>query len=76
MYPFFAAIIIPVVVRSSNLQFAYLINLTLGGIVFISFLFIKDPAWLALSMVGVGFAWASILSVPYAILSKVLPAKK
>ena len=27
-------------------------------------------------MVGVGFAWASILSVPYAILSNVLPAKK
>lgn len=72
----FAAIIIPVVVRMSNLQFAHLINLCLGGIGFISFIFIKDPAWLVLSMVGVGFAWASILSVPYAILSNVLPAQK
>jgi len=27
-------------------------------------------------MVGVGFAWASILSVPYAILSDALPANK
>jgi maltose/moltooligosaccharide transporter len=72
----FAAIIIPVVVRLSNLQFAHLINLTLGGLGFISFLFIKDPAWLILSMVGVGFAWASILSVPYAILANVLPAHK
>lgn len=72
----FAAIIIPIVVRFSNLQFAHLINLTLGGIGFISFIFIKDPAWLVLSMVGVGFAWASILSVPYAILANVLPAKK
>ncbi|MFT5676486.1 MAG: maltose/moltooligosaccharide transporter [Paraglaciecola sp.] len=72
----FAAIIIPIVVKVSNLQFAHLINLTLGGIGFISFLFIKDPAWLVLSMVGVGFAWASILSVPYAILSNVLPVHK
>jgi maltose/moltooligosaccharide transporter len=72
----FAAIIIPIVVRVLNLQFAHLINLSLGGIGFISFIFVKDPAWLVLSMVGVGFAWASILSVPYAILSNVLPAKK
>lgn len=72
----FAAVVIPIVVRFSNLQFAHLINLSLGGIGFISFIFIKDPAWLVLSMVGVGFAWASILSVPYAILSNVLPAKK
>lgn len=72
----FAAIIIPIVVRLSNLQTAHLINLTLGGVGFISFLFIKDPAWLVLSMVGVGFAWASILSVPYAILANVLPAHK
>ncbi|MGS2720179.1 MFS transporter [Paraglaciecola aestuariivivens] len=72
----FAAIIIPVIVRLSNLQFAHLINLSLGGLGFISFIFVKDPAWLVLSMVGVGFAWASILSVPYAILANVLPAKK
>jgi maltose/moltooligosaccharide transporter len=72
----FAAIIIPLIVRMLNLQYAHMINLTLGGIGFISFLFIDDPAWLVLSMVGVGFAWASILSVPYAILSNVLPAHK
>jgi maltose/moltooligosaccharide transporter len=72
----FAAIIIPFVVRMFNLQAAHMINLSLGGLGFISFLFIKDPAWLVLSMVGVGFAWASILSVPYAILANVLPANK
>jgi maltose/moltooligosaccharide transporter len=27
-------------------------------------------------MIGVGFAWASILSVPYAMLSGVLPPQK
>ncbi|MGY0635637.1 MAG: MFS transporter [Paraglaciecola chathamensis] len=71
-----AAIVIPVVVRILNLQYAHLINLSLGGIGFISFWFIRDPAWLVLAMVGVGFAWASILSVPYAILANVLPSNK
>ena len=35
-----------------------------------------DPHWLLLSMVGVGIAWAAILSLPYAILSVSLPAAK
>jgi len=29
-----------------------------------------------ISMIGVGFAWASILSVPYAMLSNSLPTNK
>lgn len=72
----FAAIIIPVLVKFTNLRATHMINLALGGLGYISFLFIKDPAWLVLSMVGVGFAWASVLSVPYAILSNSLPANK
>nr|MBP7655922.1 MFS transporter [Pseudoxanthomonas sp.] len=31
---------------------------------------------LLLSMLGVGFAWASILSLPYVMLSESLPARK
>ena len=34
---------------------------------------IHDKYWLLLSMTGVGIAWASILSMPYAILSGSLP---
>jgi maltose/moltooligosaccharide transporter len=37
---------------------------------------IRDPHWLLLAMVGMGFAWASILSLPYALLSDSLPAQK
>ncbi len=33
----------------------------------------KDPAWLLLSMVGVGIGWASILSMPYALLANAIP---
>ncbi|WP_085296908.1 MFS transporter [Cognaticolwellia mytili] len=72
----FAAICIPMVVKHFNLRIAHMINLFLGGAGFISFLFIKDPTLLIVSMVGIGFAWASILSVPYAILANALPAKK
>ena len=46
------------------------------GLGLLSFLWIRDPHWLLLSLVGVGFAWASILSLPYALLSDSLPAAK
>jgi maltose/moltooligosaccharide transporter len=72
----FAAICIPMVVKYLNLRIAHMINLFLGGAGFISFLFINDPTLLIVSMIGIGFAWASILSVPYAILANALPAKK
>jgi maltose/moltooligosaccharide transporter len=55
---------------------SHLVNLWLGGAGLLSFLLIRDPHWLLLSMVGVGFAWASILSLPYALLSDSLPAAK
>ncbi len=71
-----AAICIPLVVKQFNLRIAHMINLFLGGLGFISFVFIKDPTYLVISMIGVGFAWASVLSVPYAILANSLPAKK
>ena len=38
--------------------------------------FIQDASWLWASMVGVGIAWASILSVPYAMLAGALPSDK
>ncbi|MEO6798593.1 MAG: MFS transporter [Rhodanobacter sp.] len=71
-----AAIAIPVMVRAMGLRMSHLVNLSLGGIGLLSFLVIRDPHWLIASMVGVGFAWASILSLPYAMLSDNLPATK
>ena len=37
---------------------------------------IREPGLLWLPMIGVGFAWASIVSMPYAILSAAVPARK
>jgi maltose/moltooligosaccharide transporter len=52
------------------------LNLTLGAIGFALMFVIRDPAMLWISMVGVGFAWASIVSVPYSILAGSVPAQK
>ena len=51
-------------------------GLTLGGAGLMSVAVVGDKNMLLLSMVGVGIAWASILSMPYAMLSECLPAEK
>ncbi|MFT3790997.1 MAG: MFS transporter [Rudaea sp.] len=71
-----AAIGIPPMTRRFGLRISHLINLGLGGLGLLSFLVIRNPHWLLASMVGVGFAWASVLSIPYALLSDSVPAKK
>ena len=71
-----AAIAIPGMVKRWGLRVSHLINASLGGLGLLSFVVIRDPQWLLLSMVGVGFAWASILSLPYALLSDSVPAQK
>ncbi len=71
-----AALLIPLLVRTVGLRWSHLINLWLGGVGLISFVLLRDPHWLLASMVGVGFAWASIVSLPYAMLSDSLPAAK
>jgi maltose/moltooligosaccharide transporter len=71
-----AAFLIPLVAKLISRRNTHMVNLALGGVGMISLLFIRDPAWLLLSMVGVGIAWASILSMPYAILSCSLPVHK
>ncbi|MEP1741779.1 MAG: MFS transporter [Kangiellaceae bacterium] len=71
-----AAMTIPLMVKYFNLKASHITNLILGGAGFISIRFITDPQLLVISMIGVGFAWASILSLPYALLSNTVPAKK
>jgi maltose/moltooligosaccharide transporter len=71
-----AAMVIPFMVRRFGLRVSHLVNVWLGGAGLLSIAVIRDPNWLLLSMLGVGFAWASILSLPYAMLSDSLPAEK
>jgi len=71
-----AALVIPWMVRRWGLRMSHLINVWMGAAGLLSFLVIRNPDALLLSMVGVGFAWASILSLPYALLSDHVPAAK
>ncbi|MEL6301520.1 MAG: MFS transporter [Pseudomonadota bacterium] len=78
-YNFFAALAaigIPYAADKLGCRVCHLINMTLGGIGLISFYFISDPKLLLIPMIGVGVAWASILSLPYALLSNSLPSHK
>ena len=53
-----------------------MLSLCTGGLGLISIYFLSDKVGLLLSMFGVGIAWASILSIPYAMLSGALPSNK
>ena len=48
----------------------------MGGLGLASIFFVHDKTILLVSMIGVGMAWASILAIPYAMLSSSLPAEK
>lgn len=79
IYNAFAALLaflLPVLARLTNRRITHMIALSLGGIGLISAYFIGAPMMLIFSMFGVGIAWASILSMPYAILTGSLPSHK
>jgi maltose/moltooligosaccharide transporter len=67
------AFMLPVLAKRISRRMTHLIALFCGGIGLISIYFISDPNLILVSMVGVGIAWASILSMPYAMLSASLP---
>lgn len=70
------AFLLPVIAKYTNRKFTHALALMLGAVGLASIYFIKDPMYLLVSMVGIGFAWSSILSMPYAILTGTLPASK
>ncbi|MDG1871069.1 MAG: MFS transporter, partial [Flavobacterium sp.] len=65
----FYAFALPYIAKKIGRKLTHSISLTVGGIGLISMYFMPNEDWLILSMVGVGIAWASILSMPYAILA-------
>ena len=67
---------IPPLARWSSPKMAHIVCLTFGALGLLSITLINDPKYLLVSMVGVGIAWASILSMPYAILTGALPPAK
>ncbi|WP_448635878.1 MFS transporter [Pedobacter panaciterrae] len=62
--------------RDINRKYIHMISLLAGGIGFISMYFIRDPEYLIYSFILIGISWGSILSMPYAMLSSAIHAKK
>lgn len=71
-----AAFLLTFLARVAGRKGTHLIALSLGGLGLASFYFVEDPSYLIISMIGVGIAWASILSIPYAMLSSSIPQEK
>ncbi|HEX8669915.1 MAG TPA: MFS transporter [Allosphingosinicella sp.] len=70
------AFVIPWLAGKMGLPRLHAMNLLAGGLGYASFWLIGDSRLLVLPMVGIGMAWASILTVPYSILSGSLPQAK
>jgi len=71
---FVYAFALPKLAAATSRKSAHAFSLVCGAAGLLSVYLIRDPYVLLLSMVGVGIAWASILAMPYAILSTALPA--
>ncbi|MCU0365725.1 MAG: MFS transporter [Bacteroidales bacterium] len=79
VYNGFAAVVaflLPVLAKVTSRKITHSISLAAGGISLISISLIGSPQLLILPMLGIGMAWASILSMPYAILTGSLPQNK
>jgi maltose/moltooligosaccharide transporter len=71
-----AAFVLPILARATSRKLCHTVCLAIGGLSLASLFFIHDKQALMLPMVGVGLAWASILTMPYAILAGALPANR
>jgi maltose/moltooligosaccharide transporter len=71
-----AAFALPVLARRIGNVRTHMVGLGAGALAFLLLLVIRDAQWLLLPMALVGVAWASILGMPYVILTRVLPARK
>lgn len=70
------AVIIPLLCMRMSRVTVHTLGLSAAGLGLASVWFIHDPALLIYPMIGVGIGWATILSMPYAILVDFIPQSK
>ncbi len=73
---FVVAFALPKLAQIAGRKLVHGVSLALGGLSLLSVYFIHDPNTLQFTMIGVGIAWASILSMPYAILAGAVPPER
>jgi maltose/moltooligosaccharide transporter len=70
------AFLIPPLAARTSRKVVHALALVCGGVGLASVYVAASPQMLLVSMLGVGIAWASILSMPYAMLAGALPPQK
>ncbi len=70
------AFLLPLLARRISRKILHCLCLMSGGLGLISVEWIHQPWLLLLSMTGFGMAWASVQSIPYAILTHAIPTKQ
>jgi maltose/moltooligosaccharide transporter len=70
------ALLLPRIARAIGRKKTHALSLIIGGVGLLSFYFAPNKEFLIFSMACVGIAWASILAMPYVILSSSIPAGK
>ena len=70
------AFLLPPLARRIGAARLHAVNLIAGGLGFASVSVIHDPHVLVVAMLGIGMAWASILTLPYSMLAGSLPQAK
>ena len=73
---FVYALLLPNIAQRIGPRMTHIFSLLCGAAGLASVMFIHNPYLLLFSMLGVGIAWSSILSMPYAILAGVIPPAK
>ena len=71
-----AAFILPILAKKTSRKFVHMLCLIIGGLSLTSIFLITTKELLIYPMIGIGIAWASILTMPYAILAGSLPSHK
>jgi maltose/moltooligosaccharide transporter len=70
------AFLLPVMAKHTSRVTTHIVCLLIGGAGLCSMHVFRQPGLLIVSMVALGIAWSSLLTMPYAILSSVVPYRK
>ena len=70
------AFVLPGIAKRLGLRRTHAFGLLLGAIGLASYTLFTDKHMLIISMICIGIAWGSVLTMPYAILSNGIPPKK
>lgn len=73
---FLFALVLPLIADKLGRKLTHSLCLLCGAVGLLSVSWVSNPNMLFVSMTGIGIAWASILSMPYAMLSGSLPKDK